>query len=263
MLKLIDGLEAISRNRDLAATCRQFLAKYAKTKSAKDVAGRLAYTLDKLNEKVGAAKAYQMLWEMEPGVGTRQQAAHAIQRFATSGKRQDIVQAAELAEQVFAKLPTDSYSLALAVHAGIQWERISEWAKANLVIKKTLVHSKQLDQAIVRSLHKRMSDNYARQGQNANAVTSLRLAQQMKPDQATHAMLIDRMYQASAKVAELKPVVDDYLKRYPTAKDHYYRLGQLAYTHQRDNDKLRAKELFAKIMRYEAATHNALVIMFR
>lgn len=257
MLKLIDGLEAMSRNRDLTVACRQFLAKYPKAPQRKDIAERLAFTLDKLNERVDAAKVYRSLWEMQPSAAGRDYGYQAVLRFAASGNRADITAGAELAEQLFEKLPPGAFSEAMGLKAVEQWERISEWAKANVAANKLTAKNLPKDRELLRGLHRRVAENYARQGQYANAVESLAKVRQIRDGQEPHYQLIQRMYNAGMKGVQLQPVVDEYLKKYPQRDDRFNSLGLLAYSYGRDGDRERARQLFREVMMHQAATHGA------
>ena len=55
MLKLIDGLEAISRNKDLSAVCRQFLARYEGQPECPEIEIRLANSMNQLEDRARAA----------------------------------------------------------------------------------------------------------------------------------------------------------------------------------------------------------------
>ena len=52
MLKLIDGLEAMSRHKELTVSIRQFLQKYPTAPQVAELEERLAKTLDKLGAKI-------------------------------------------------------------------------------------------------------------------------------------------------------------------------------------------------------------------
>ncbi|MFT5091533.1 MAG: hypothetical protein ACI93T_000346, partial [Porticoccaceae bacterium] len=55
MLKLMDGLEALSRYKEFTVIARQFLTRYETAPQCADVEERLAYSLEKLDEKLPAA----------------------------------------------------------------------------------------------------------------------------------------------------------------------------------------------------------------
>lgn len=257
MLKLIDGLEAMSRSRDLTVACRQYLQKYPQSQQLVDISLRLARTLDKLNERPAAAKVYRDLWNRAPQPAHRQYAADALERFAGSGSGEDIAAAAELADDIFQRLPTDEFSAEAALRGFYQWNRISKWAEANALANKLLAKQLPADAQQRRDLLRDVAENYARQKQYANAVESLKQARAIQDDQEAHYQQISRMYNAAVKASELKPVVDDYLRKHPERDDRFDCLGLLAYSFDRDGDPELARDLFQQVMMHRAAVHSA------
>ena len=65
MLQLLDGLEALSRNREFTVIARQFLTRYPKSSECPGVEVRLAYMLQKLGEAEDAAVVYRDRWRRE------------------------------------------------------------------------------------------------------------------------------------------------------------------------------------------------------
>ena len=55
MLKLIDGLESVARNKEVTATCRQFLANYPAAPQCPDIEMRLAEALQQMPNEYDAA----------------------------------------------------------------------------------------------------------------------------------------------------------------------------------------------------------------
>jgi hypothetical protein len=62
MLKLIDGQEALSRNKELSATIRQFLARYPDAAENGVLEIRLADGLRQLEDRLRAAEACRAVW---------------------------------------------------------------------------------------------------------------------------------------------------------------------------------------------------------
>jgi TolA-binding protein len=79
MLKLLDGLEALSRNKEMSSACRQFRARYPQAPQVADVEVRLAAALGQLEDKKAAAEAYRAVWTRQGAseIGRR----HGVQRF--------------------------------------------------------------------------------------------------------------------------------------------------------------------------------------
>ena len=66
MLKLMDGLEALTRYKEFTVIARQFLTRYPKAAQCADIEERLAYSLEKLGDKLPAAEAYRTRWQRQP-----------------------------------------------------------------------------------------------------------------------------------------------------------------------------------------------------
>ena len=257
MLQLIDGLEAMSRDRDLTVACRQFLQKHPKSPQSSDISLRLARTLDQLKERPDAAKVYAKLWGRAPNANGRDYGLQAVIRFAESSRREDIAAGAALAEQMLDRLPANGYSTSIGLRGFEQRNRISQWAEANVVGNKLLAKNLPSDRESRRRLLREMAENYARQNQYANAVESLKKARAIRDDQEAHYQQIQRMYNAAMKASQLKPVVDDYIKKHPDREDRFYCLGLLAISYNRDGDKAQARDIYSQVMMHQAATHSA------
>ena len=63
MLKLIDGLQVLSRNKDMIVACRQYLERYGKSAPANVVEVRLADALLQTADREGAATAAHAVWK--------------------------------------------------------------------------------------------------------------------------------------------------------------------------------------------------------
>ncbi|MEO8496502.1 MAG: hypothetical protein ABI614_15645, partial [Planctomycetota bacterium] len=130
MLSLLDGLEALSRNKEFAVIARQFLTRYPTAAECPQVEERLAYILEKLGEGDGAAKVYQALWTRQPNANGRRFGEKACLLYALVGNP-GIAEGAKLAEEMFDKLPKDDYAKFVGLRSYYEWRRISRWAEAN------------------------------------------------------------------------------------------------------------------------------------
>ena len=110
MLKLIDGLEATSRNGDMAAACRQFLDRYDKSKHAPSVEVRLANVLDQATDRTASANAHRAIWKRQPQTEIgRRHGALAIRHYSLVNNKSVYSKAAELADEMLDKLPAGSF----------------------------------------------------------------------------------------------------------------------------------------------------------
>ena len=257
MLKLLDGLEALSRTKDFTVVARQFLVRYPQAAQCADVEERLAYSLDKLGEKQRAGEAFRDRWRRQPNATGRRFAERAAVLLGEAGG-DGIVQGAELLEDMFDKLPKDEYARQAGMRAVAEWRRISQWAKANVIGNKLLASGIAVPQPEeLRELHRQMAEHFGYLGQYANAVDSLKKARTIRDDQSLHHSQIERMYNSSMKAVELEPVVNEYVTKYPTRDDRFDRLMLLGHSFNRDTDKARAMAIFRQVVEGAASYHSA------
>ncbi|TXT19336.1 MAG: hypothetical protein FD138_4347, partial [Planctomycetota bacterium] len=109
MLKLIDGLEAMSRHKELTVSIRQFIQKYPTAPQVIELEERLAKALDKLGERQKAGETYRSLWNRQPNVNGRKFGELAVTRF-NSGNQNEIFEGNVLAEDMLDKLPAGEFT---------------------------------------------------------------------------------------------------------------------------------------------------------
>ena len=255
MLQLMDGLEALSRNREFTVIARQFLSRYSKAAEGASVEERLAAILEKLGEKQDAAEVYQSRWQRQANPQGRKFAEHACRLYSQSGN-DGIALEATLAEEMFDRLPKDDYAKRAGLRAYAQWRRISKWAEANTVGNKLLRSGLLRDAEEKREVLRTMADNYGYTGQHSNAAEMLKQARKIRDDQSAHYYQIQRMYDAALPAGQLEPVVKEYLNRYRNRDDRYERVALLAVAWNRDKNQARALQLFRTLLSAAPEAHN-------
>ena len=84
MLKTIDGLQAMSRNKDMIVACRQFLSRYPSSPRCAQIEQRLAEVLDRGKDKKAAAAAFHAIWKRQKNSDVGLSAAvKAIKRYTS------------------------------------------------------------------------------------------------------------------------------------------------------------------------------------
>src|SRR5205823_5947087 len=107
MLKLLDGLQATSRNKEVTAVSRQFLTRYPDVAECGQVELQLAGALDQLEDRARAAEAYDAYWKRQgPTPEGRRAGARALVLYNALNSKDSFTRAATLAESMFQKLPT-------------------------------------------------------------------------------------------------------------------------------------------------------------
>lgn len=256
MLQLMDGLEALTRNKEFAVNARQFLTRYPKAKECPDVEIRLAYTLEKLDEKARAAAVYRDCWNRQPNAKGREYGQAACRLFAQSGGA-GALPGAQLAEEMFDKLSKDEYAKNIGLRSYYEYRRISKWAEANVIGNK-LVRSRLVKNADqLRELHRTMGLNYTSQAQHANSITSVKAARAIRDDEVLIGYQIQRLYDSGAKATAIQAVLKELTTKYPTSETRYTYFALLAHTYGREQNIPRAKQLMQGLLAVAPNTHNA------
>jgi hypothetical protein len=216
MLKLIDGLQAAARNKELVATSRQFLVRHPSDAACARVERLLARLLAKANDTAGAAAVNESRWRrLGPTEEGREAGMTAVSGYFALNNADGFTRAATLGEEVFDKLPASGPATSVGWQTVDCWERVNNWAKANLAATKLLQKSPPTAVPTLLALHRRMGENYSRIGQRANAIESLRKALALSPRPDVHLRLIQEIHSSNPKPADIEPVVADFLQKYP------------------------------------------------
>lgn len=257
MLKLMDGLEATSRNKELTVVCRQFLQRYPQRPECPAVEVRLARTLDQMSDLAAAADAHRSVWRRQPATEPgRLHAIDAIRLYAVVNDKNVFSKAAELADELLDKLPPGEPATQVGWQGVSQWRRGSEWARSNLVAAKMLAKGLPADPKSRRELHRTMAESYANLGQHANAVASLVQARNIEDGQPLHYQQIYQLYAGGAKPNELEPLVNDYIRKYPDRDDRFVAQSYLAHAFLRSGDAARGASLLAALLPHDAVTNS-------
>lgn len=255
MLKLMDGLEALSRYQEFTVIARQFLDRYKSASECADVEERLAYSLEKLGDKLPAAEAYQTRWRRQMTPAGREFGVKACQLFSEAGTA-GVTKEAELAEEMFDKLPKDEFARHIGTRSYSEWRRIQQWAKASVVGNKLLKSGLVKDAEERREVLRTMAENYRYLGQHSNAIDVLRQARAIRDDQHTLYYHIQAMYDSAAPAAQMEPLVKEYLNRFPDREDRYERIALLGLAWNREKNPERALRLFKGLLAVSPATHS-------
>ncbi|REJ85370.1 MAG: hypothetical protein DWQ29_11410, partial [Planctomycetota bacterium] len=223
MLKLIDGLEATSRNTDHASYCRQFLQRYPEAAEAADIELRLAATLDESTDYAAAADAHRAIWRRHGAddVGTRH-AVRAVELYAIVNSKPVFTQSAELAAELVEKLPDGPLPRVMVQQSMTQWNRGNEWARSNAVGAMALSRGLQLTPEQQRWVHYTTGENFGRQSQWANAVESFRKARAVEDEIDVHQRLIVALSNdATSTPADMAPLVEEFTLKYPDRTERF------------------------------------------
>lgn len=257
MLKLLDGLQATSRNKEVTAICRQFLSRYPDVAECGQVESQLAGALDQLEDRARAAEAYDAVWKRQgPTPDGRRAGARALVLYNALNNKGSFTSAATLADAMFQKLPTGELASEVGMESFNQWRKINEWAKSNAIGLKMVAKGMPLDKQVLYYLHYYMGENYAQLGQRANAVDSFQKARALNDNRDLLWRLCLEMYSAEAKPADLEAKINEYTQKYPQRADRHTLRTYLAAAWLRAGDKPKALALFAELLPLDAVSNN-------
>ncbi len=241
MLKLMDSLQATARNKELVAASRQFLVRHPTDAACANVERRLARLLTKANDVAGAAAVNEARWRrLGPTEEGRTAGSDAQSQFYALNTADGFTKAATLGDEMLDKLPAGGPTTSAGWLAFYCWERVSNWAKANLTAAKLLQKSPPPPGYMV-ELHQRMGENYSRIGQRANAIDSFRKALALKPQAGIHARLIGEIHASNPKPPAIEPVVAEFVQKYPEREDRYSMRTLVGLAYQAAGDKAKAQ----------------------
>ena len=264
MLKLIDGLQVTGRNKEVIATSRQFLVRYPKDPACAGVEGLLAQLLARSGEVPASASMNESRWRRLGATPDGTTAATtAVAQYVALNNPDNFTKAATLSEEMLEKLTAGPAATTAGWKAMDNWERVNNWAKANLVGAKLLQKAPPTDNPHLRDLHRRMGENYSRIGQRVNAAESFRKALDVPGTPATvlpglYARLISELHQTTPKPAVIEPLVEDYLKKFPTRDDRHAMRTLVASAYITAGDKVKGEQILAEVLPLDARTHNAI-----
>lgn len=263
MLKLIDGLQATSRSKEMVAASRQFLARYPGAPECAAIEVRLADTLIRLGDKTRTADACRNVWKRQQGnpVG-RKYGALAVRTYSQLGSPTSIEKAAQLAEEMLDKLPRGLFAKYLGYQGFLEWQRIDQRAKSNVVGNKLLGKGITDDKQLTLQLYLAMADNYSRLQQYSNAVDILGKARRLGDNAGLHRQQIERLHSANAKGKEMEPLVREYLSKYRDRDDRHRMESYLAQAYLRTDaqgvaeDKPKALQILSRLLSVDAVTNS-------
>jgi len=256
MLKLIDGLDAGARNKEMVATCRQFLQRYPESPAAADLETRLAFTLEELMDYDGAGDAHRAVWQRRGAdeVGLHH-AMKAVTVYIYVNNKPVFDKAADLAFELTEKLPDGPLPREMAYLSMLQYQRGSEWAKANRTGATALSRGLQFNPERRRWLHFTMGENFARLAQYANAVDAFRKARAEKDGQDVHQALLTAMSNdANSTPNDMAPLVQEFQQKYPDKRERFAMESLLAFKYRTVAQRPQAQAAFARLLENDART---------
>ena len=224
MLKLMDGLQVTGRNKELVAASRQFLVRYPTDPACADVERLLARLLAKASDTAGAAAVNEARWRRlgptdegrTAGIDGRCRSTYAL------NTADGFTKAATLADEMLDKLPAGRPTTFAGWLAFDCWERVNNWAKANLsaagcsrkVPPSDKAHLRGLAPAHGRELrpHRPAHQRHRQLPQGHRSPAACR---HRTPGS------IGEIHASNPKPAAIEPVVAEFVQKFPTRDDRH------------------------------------------
>ena len=254
MLKLMDGLEIMSRTKDLVVACRQFLDRYPTAPAAAEIEIRLARTLLESSDREGTAAAHRVVWKRHGAnpVG-RAHAVQALRIYLDQLGGEFVVRGAELAEEMYDALPKGEFAREVGWRAFESWRRTREYAKSNVVGNKMLQRNLFLDPAEKRKLFVAIGENHGSQGQHRNAYNAYGQARSLSDSADVAYRQLQALHSAQAPAQDIERLANEYPSKFPGQANRYHGKSFLAHAYLRAQNTPRALALFRELLSLDPA----------
>jgi TolA-binding protein len=256
MLKLLDGLEVMTRRDDFITYGREYLSRYANSAEAINVVTRLGDALVRNNKRIQAADAYRALWLHRPIAANRVAGQRASELYVHTGNGRIRIRAAQMAESLLDKLPANEFTLRAGFRAVHEYRAISKWAEANSAAQKMFKKGLPLTRRMQRELHELMSASYASQSQWANSVASLKQARALGDRAELHLRQISHMYNAGLKAAQIGPEVAAIGRKFPGERARWEAYYWVGHAHAREGNAPQAARYIAAALPHASSANN-------
>ena len=256
MLKLLDGLEVMSRRKDFITIGRQYLSRYPDSAEALDVALRLSDALERNRKRAEAADALRLLWEHKPVAARRKAAERASELYGQEGNHRLRIRSAQLAESLMEKLPASPYTVRCGFRAVHEYRHLSRWAEATQVAMKMFKKRLPLSRVMQHELHRLTAASYASQSQWANADASLRKARALRDGPRMAADQITYMYNAGLKAQQIETELRGFAGKFPKERARWEATYYLGHAYARESNPQQAARAVGTALPHAASSHS-------
>ena len=263
MFKLIDGLQVLSRNKDMIVACRQYLERYGKSAQANSVEVRLADALMQTPDREGAAVAAHAVWKRNANnpIG-KKYAAMAVARYqALGGQYQK--QGGELSEDVFNRMPTGTFAQFMGENAAKLYATIELRVESNRVIAKLFQRGMAGDANSQRQWHLLTAQNYEKLQQYTNAAAAYQRVRQIRDEANLLYSQVMNVYNSQANPAQTEGLMNQFKSKYPTDARKWTLQLYVANQYLGAKNKPKGLALIRDALQGDAVTFDAAGIFLR
>lgn len=258
MLKLINGQQVLSRNKELVVACRQFLERYGSSNEAANIEIRLADALAQTNDREGAAKAAEVVWNRHGNsvIGKRY-VERAVYGYQNLPGNEIQSQAALLSEQAMEKIPAREFAMAMGRNAVYLYSRLAKRVESNRVINRMFQRGLAGDNELQRNAYLQMASNYEQLQQYTNATNMYQQARQIRDDAEILYRQVINSYNSKTNPAQTESLLNQFKQKFGS-DDRKWTLQQyVAVQYHNAMNNAKALQLLREAFQGDAVTHNA------
>ncbi len=263
MLKLIDGLQILSRNKDMIVACRQYLERYGKSAQANAVEVRLTDALLQTPDREGAATAAHAVWKRNGNnpIG-KKYVEIAVYRYQSLGGQYQ-KQAAELSEDVLNRMPKGTFAQFMGENAARLYATIGLQVESNRVITRLFQQGLAGDRNSQQGWHVLTAQNYEKLQQYTNAANSYQRARQIRDDANLLHSQVMNVYNSQANPAQTEGLLNQFKSKYPTDERKWTLQLYVANQYLGAKNKPKGLALIRDALQGDAVTFDAAGIFVR
>ena len=258
MLKLIDGQQVLSRNKELIVACRQYLDRYGASAEAAGIEIRLADTLDQTTDREGFAKAAEVIWKRHGNsvIGKKylEKAVYAYQVLPGAELQ---LQAAAISEEGMEKVSAKNYARAMGNNAVYIYSRLSKRVESNRVVNRMFQRGLVGDAEQQRLAYLQMAGNYESLEQYTNAANMYQRARQIRDDADTFYKQIMVVYSSKTNPGQTESLLNQFKQKYGQDERKWTLQQYVAAQYYGAMNNAKALQLIRDALQGDAISHNA------
>ena len=258
MLKLIDGQQVLSRNKELIVACRQYLDRYGVSAEAVGIEIRLADALDQTTDREGFAKAAEVIWKRHGNsvIGKKylEKAVYAYQ--ALPGAELQL-QAAAISEEGMEKVSAKNYARAMGNNAVYIYSRLSKRVESNRVVNRMFQRGLVGDAEQQRLAYLQMAANYESLEQYTNAANMYQNARRIRDDADTLYKQTMVVYNSKTNPGQTEALLNQFKQKFSQDERKWTLQQYVAGQYYGAMNNAKALQLMRDGLQGDAISHNA------
>ncbi len=258
MLKLIDGQQVLSRNKELIVACRQYLDRYGASAESAAIEIRLADALAQTTDREAAAQAAEVVWKRHGNSVTgKKYVERAVYLYQSLPGNDLQTQAAVLSEEAMEKIPAKPFAQAMGRNAVYLYSRLTKRVESNRVINRMFQKGLAGDSEQQRTAYLQMAANYEQLQQYTNASNMYQRARQIRDDADTLYRQVMVVYNSKTNPGQTEALLNQFKQKFPTDDRKWVLQQYVAAQYYGAMNNAKALQLIRDGLQGDSITHNA------